>query len=135
MNKDFIISSKDEAYSYDELKVIYEILNQGKNSVLSQKYKKMASFLESDCKSKAIFFMPDQSFLIFSMLNGMQSLCKIETDDVKNIQNALKEDKTFPQTVISHLQKKTDTLFNFMNQGNTVNPVIIEDDGLTVLKI
>lgn len=128
MTEDFLICKKEEAYSYDELGFIKQTL-QNENC---KKMNLMQNALAEDKENSAVFFMPKESFDIFSMLQGDSSICdfslediEIILDSVKNYSGVLgKPQNDYKGTLISKLE----VLKKFLSDGNQVKPIVIPVD-------
>lgn len=129
----FLISTKDEMYTFDELNIIYETLDSSK-SVVKEKLQKILKVLEPNKKSMALFFMPQNTFDIFSMFQGDNSICNIEYDDVQQMFLSCDENKSVCSLeVTEHLKKKLKILYEYLKSSNKVKPVIIVADNFSYL--
>ena len=136
MAQEFGIINKEEAYTYDELHFLKEKLlpltNKSSQASLSEAFQKMEESLKNHKNSMAIFFMPQTSFNIFSLIQGDNSICKIQKGDIAALLSAFDLLSPEEKNEISvHLQKKVKTLNDYLQQGNTVCPTPIQADNIT----
>ena len=106
--KQIYIINKEEAYTYDELDFISQmILKNGENDqpplpakatdlvtksapstnsqLLLDKIEKLKSALAQNKTSMAIFFMPKQTFDLFSIIQGQKAICQIDLEDIEKM--------------------------------------------------
>ena len=136
MNQEIFLMMKDEAYTYDELSFLaekvlpfVEALN-----VRNELEDKLTAFTDSlkDKRDKtALFFMPEASFQMFSLLTGDNSISCININDIKEILTALNlvKDSSL-EFMKNHLSKKLEVLYKYLEEGNGVKPVPIQADNL-----
>ena len=141
MTREISIIKKDEAYTYDEVSFLEEKLLP---FVVDEKQKRDAGAmlralklsLENQKNSSAVFFMPQNTFNIFSLIQGDNSICKITQKNIESLYKAFNLigdcDK---QPIYKHLQKKVQTLKEYLQQGNTVTPTVISADNFSVMEI
>ncbi len=129
--------NKEEAYTYDELDFIHKIISttnklNSSYDVISKKIETLKSAIVQNKTSQAIFFMPKNTFDIFSLIQGQKAICQIELKDVETLEKLCNsmDGKTFAPEggLFSHIQKKIHTLLNFLKSGNTAYPVTIQVD-------
>ena len=139
MPKEFSIIKKEEAYTYDELawleeKLLPLIADKTQQSSVSGILKSLKKSLENHKSSMAIFFMPQNTFNIFSLIQGDNSICKLQKEDIQALYNAfdlLKECSSQP--IYTHLHKKLEVLNTFLQQGNNVTPTAITADNFSTI--
>ena len=140
MMKEISIIKKDEAYTYDELAFIEEkilpLVDDGQTSVVAAVLSSLKASLENQKTSSAVFFMPQNTFNIFSLIQGDNSICKITKENIEALYKTfnLIDDWT-SQPILKHLQKKLQVLNDFLQQGNAVTPTVIAADNFYVIKI
>ena len=110
-----IISQKDELYSYDEIKAV--------EAFLPENMKALASAI-TDRNKQAIFFMPQESYAMFSIF-GQTAVCNREKDDIKDILDKCADCQLPPE-----IRQKLTILNDFLQQGNKVFPVVTAADNL-----
>ena len=138
--KEISIIKKDEAYTYDELAFIEEkilpLVDDGQTSVVAAVLSSLKASLENQKTSSAVFFMPQNTFNIFSLIQGDNSICKITKENIEALYKTfnLIDDWT-SQPILKHLQKKLQVLNDFLQQGNAVTPTVIAADNFYVIKI
>lgn len=122
----YIKSEKNELYTADELCSIETALSETeeKPANLIEKITKMQNSI-SDKHRQAIFFMPEKTYNLFSLFQGKNALCSIGKDDIKTIAVLLEKTSLPPQ-----IMKKLNILEDFLQQGNTVYPVVTAVDNL-----
>ena len=143
MKREILIINKEEAYTYDELAFLEEKLlpllkdekqSRGMEKVLSS----LKASLEHQRSSAAVFFMPQNTFNIFSLIQGDNSICKIAKEDIEALYKAfdfLEESESCGLPVYNHLKKKVQTLNEYLQQGNEVTPTVIAADNFSVIEI
>ena len=138
--KEISIIKKDEAYTYDELAFIEEkilpLVDDGQTSVVAAVLSSLKASLENQKTSSAVFFMPQNTFNIFSLIQGDNSICKITKENIEALYKTfnLIDDWT-SQPILKHLQKKLQVLNDFLQQGNAVTPTVIAVDNFSVIEI
>ena len=139
MAREISIIKKEEAYSYDELDLIEEKLlplvsDQVQKDALTEILGSLKACLENQKTSMAIFFMPKNTFNIFSLIQGDNSICKIQKENIEALYNTFDLiDDWESQPVYKHLQKKLHTLNEYLQQGNEVTPTPIAADSFSTL--
>jgi hypothetical protein len=136
MNQEIFLMMKDEAYTYDELSFLaekvlpfVEELNDRKE--LEDKLTAFTDSLKDKRDRIALFFMPEASFQMFSLLTGDNSISCININDIKEILTALNlvKDSSL-EFMKNHLSKKLEVLYKYLEEGNGVKPVPIQADNL-----
>lgn len=136
MNQEIFLMMKDEAYTYDELSFLaekvlpfVEELNDRKE--LEDKLTAFTDSLKAGRDKTALFFMPEASFQMFSLLTGDNSISCININDIKEILTALNlvKDSSL-EFMKNHLSKKMEVLYKYLEEGNGVKPVPIQADNL-----
>ena len=140
MNREITIINKEEAYTYDELDLIEEkllpLVNEELKGAVADVLHSLKSSLENQKTSSAIFFMPQNTFNIFSLIQGDNSICKITKESIEALYKAFCViDGWASQPILRHLQKKLKTLNDYLQQGNAVTPTVIAVDNFSVIKI
>ena len=136
--KEISIIKKDEAYTYDELAFIEEkilpLVDDGQTSVVAAVLSSLKASLENQKTSSAVFFMPQNTFNIFSLIQGDNSICKITKENIEALYKTfnLIDDWT-SQPILKHLQKKLQVLNDFLQQGNAVTPTVIAADNFNAI--
>ena len=139
MAREISIIKKEEAYSYDELDLIEEKLlplvsDQVQKDALTEILGSLKASLENQKTSMAIFFMPKNTFNIFSLIQGDNSICKIQKENIEALYNTFDLiDAWESQLIYKHLQKKLHTLNEYLQQGNEVTPTPIAADSFSTL--
>jgi len=136
---DLFVVEKEEAYSYDELSFLKDTIlpllsyEEGFQD-LNQKLWDLQQALQGQQESQAIFFMPQNSFNVFALLQGDRSICQIYSGDIKLLLRGLEifcgPEAEGLQNLISFEKKKLESLYNFMEEGNEVRPLPIQIDNL-----
>ena len=138
--KEISIIKKDEAYTYDELAFIEEsllpLVTDEQKEATEKILLSLKASLENQKTSAAVFFMPENTFNIFSLIQGDNSICKITKENIEALYKTfnLIDDWT-SQPILKHLQKKLQVLNDFLQQGNAVTPTVIAADDFSVIKI
>ena len=138
--KEISIIKKDEAYTYDELAFIEEkilpLVDDGQTSVVAAVLSSLKASLENQKTSSAVFFMPQNTFNIFSLIQGDNSICKITKENIEALYKTfnLIDDWT-SQPILKHLQKKLQVLNDYLQQGNAVTPTVIAADNFNAIII
>ena len=141
MKNEISIIKKDEAYTFDELDFIVEKIlplvtdEQQKISTTDVLHSLKAS-LENQKTSAAVFFMPKNTFNIFSLIQGDNSICKITNENIESLCKAfVLADNLASKPIFSHLKKKLQVLNEYLQQGNEVTPTIIAADNFSLMEI
>ena len=125
VQEELYISEKEEAYTYDEILFIKDC-NDKKH--LEKKLELLAKAVKDNKKTSAIFFMPKASYEISSLFQGDILICEIEKSDTQNLLDSLKwKEASFIQR---HVFGKLKTLLEYLQEGNSVYPVVIQADCL-----
>ena len=138
--KEISIIKKDEAYTYDELAFIEEkilpLVDDGQTSVVAAVLSSLKASLENQKTSSAVFFMPQNTFNIFSLIQGDNSICKITKENIEALYKTfnLIDDWT-SQPILKHLQKKLQVLNDYLQQGNEVTPTVIAADNFSLMEV
>ena len=138
--KEISIIKKDEAYTYDELAFIEEkilpLVDDGQTSVVAAVLSSLKASLENQKTSSAVFFMPQNTFNIFSLIQGDNSICKITKENIEALYKTfnLIDDWT-SQPILKHIQKKLQVLNEYLQQGNAVTPTVIAADNFNAIII
>ena len=141
MSRKITIIKKEEAYSYDEVNFLEEkllplIADEKQKEATVEVLSRLKASLENQKTSAAIFFMPQNTFNIFSLIQGDNSICKIEKENIEAIYSAFDLIDDFEkQPIYKHLQQKIQTLKEYLQQGNTVTPTVIAADSFTVMEV
>lgn len=141
MVREISIIKKEEAYTYDELNLIEEKLlplvsDKGQKSSAGEVLRALKKSLENQKNSAAIFFMPQNTFDIFSLIQGDNSICKITRENIEALCKVFDlAGNQANQSVYKHLQKKVQTLNEYLQQGNAVTPTVISADNFSVMEI
>ena len=141
MKRQITIIQKEEAYTYDEVALLEEkllplIADEKEKQAAGQILQSLKASLENQKTSAAIFFMPQNTFNIFSLIQGDNSICKITKEDIEALVKAFYLiDDCESKPVYKHLQKKVQTLNEYLQQGNAVTPTVIAADNFSVMEI
>ena len=143
MKRQITIIQKEEAYTYDEVALLEEkllplIADEKEKQAAGQVLHSLKASLENQKTSAAIFFMPQNTFNIFSLIQGDNSICKITKEDIEALYKAfdfLEESESCGLPVYNHLKKKVQTLNEYLQQGNEVTPTVIAADNFSVMEI
>ena len=149
MSRKISIITKEEAYTYDELafleeKILPLVDEKRQKSDVGEILRTLKASLENQKDSAAVFFMPQNTFNIFSLIQGDNSICKIGKEDVAALYKAFSVecldstnliDDGEGRTILSHLRKKLQVLNEYLEQGNEVTPTVIAADNFSVLEI
>lgn len=141
MAREISIIKKEEAYTYDELNLIEEkllplVTDEGQKSSAGEVLRALKKSLENQKNSAAIFFMPQNTFNIFSLIQGDNSICKITRENIEALYKVFDlAGNQANQPVYKHLQKKIQTLNNYLQQGNAVTPTVIAADNFSVMDL
>ena len=141
MVREISIIKKEEAYTYDELNLIEEkllplVTDEGQKSAAGEVLRALKKSLENQKNSAAIFFMPQNTFDIFSLIQGDNSICKITRENIEALCKVFDlAGNQANQPVYRHIQKKVQTLNEYLQQGNAVTPTVISADNFSVMEI
>ena len=141
MVREISIITKEEAYTYDELNLIEEnllplVTDEGQKSAAGEVLRALKKSLENQKNSAAIFFMPQNAFNIFSLIQGDNSICKITRENIEALCKVFDlAGNQASQPVYKHLQKKIQTLNDYLQQGNAVTPTVIAADNFSVMDL
>ncbi len=141
MKKEILVIKKEEAYTYDELDFLEENLlplvkDEAQKVTIAKVLNSLKFSLENQKMSSAVFFMPQNTFNIFSLIQGDNSICKINKEDIEALYKVFDlPDEWSGQPVYEHLQKKLKILNEYLLQGNSVTPTVIAADNFSVMKI
>lgn len=141
MAREISIIKKEEAYTYDELNLIEENLlplvsDEGERCAAREVLRALKKSLENQKNSAAIFFMPQNTFNIFSLIQGDNSICKITRENIEALCKVFDlAGNQASQPVYKHLQKKIQTLNDYLQQGNAVTPTVIAADNFSVMDL
>ena len=141
MVREISIIKKEEAYTYDELNLIEEkllplVTDEGQKSAAGEVLRALKKSLENQKNSAAIFFMPQNTFDIFSLIQGDNSICKITRENIEALCKVFDlAGNQASQPVYKHLQKKIQTLNDYLQQGNAVTPTVIAADNFSVMDL
>ncbi len=125
MQEELYISEKEEVYTYDEILFIKNCNNEER---LEKKLELLENAVKDNKKTSAIFFMPKASYEISSLFQGDILICEIEESDIQNFFDSLKyKEASFIQR---HIFGKLKTLLEYLQEGNSVYPVVIQADCL-----
>ena len=140
MAREISILKKEEAYTYDEVSFLEEKLlplvkDEEQKRAAGDVLCSLKKSLENQKKSSAVFFMPQNTFNIFSLIQGDNSICKITGENIEALCKvfALLDDSE-GQSIYKHLQKKLETLNEYLRQGNTVTPIVISADNFSTIE-
>ena len=141
MKRQITIIQKEEAYTYDEVALLEEkllplIADEKEKQATGQILQSLKASLENQKTSAAIFFLPQNTFNIFSLIQGDNSICRITKENIEALYKAFEMiDDCEGQPVYKHLQKKIITLNEYLQQGNAVTPTVIAADNFSVMEI
>lgn len=141
MARKISIIKKEEAYTYDELNLIEEkllplVADEGERCAAGEVLRALKKSLENQKNSAAIFFMPQNAFNIFSLIQGDNSICKITRENIEALCKVFDlAGNQANQPVYRHIQKKVQTLNEYLQQGNAVTPTVISADNFSVMEI
>ena len=139
MKRQIAIIKKEEAYTYDEVALLEEkllplVADEEVRGVVGEVLRSLKSSLENQKTSAAIFFMPQNTFNIFSLIQGDNSVCKITKENIDALYKAFEMiDDCEGQPVYKHLLKKVQTLNEYLQQGNAVTPTVIAADNFSTI--
>lgn len=141
MSRQIAIIKKEEAYTFDEVNFLEEkllplIMEEEQKKTTGKVLSRLKKSLENQKNSAAIFFMPQNTFNIFSLIQGDNSICQINKENIEAMYEAFGLitdcDK---QPIYKHLQKKVQTLNEYLQQGNAVTPTVIAADNFSMMEI
>lgn len=140
MMKEISIIKKDEAYTYDELAFIEErllpLVTDEQKEATGKILLSLKASLENQKTSAAVFFMPENTFNIFSLIQGDNSICKITKENIEALYKAFDFITDCEnQPIFNHLKKKLKVLNEYLQQGNAVTPTVIAADNFSVIEI
>ncbi len=139
MTREISIIKKEEAYTYDELALLEEkllpLVADAQKTEVGEVLKSLKVSLENQKASMAIFFMPQNTFNIFSLIQGDNSICKITKENVQALYNAFDLFDEAGQSVYAHLHQKLKILKEYLEQGNAVTPTAITADNFTTVML
>ena len=139
MKREIKIIKKEEAYTYDELDFLEEellplVADENQKSALAEIIGSLKASLENQKTSMAIFFMPQNTFNIFSLIQGDNSICKIQKENIEALYKTFDLiDDIDSQPFYRHLQKKLGVLNEYLQEGNAVSPTAITADNFSTL--
>ena len=137
MSREISILKKEEAYSYDELDLLEEkllplVTDKTQQAEAGAILKALKASIVERKNSMAVFFMPQASFNIFSMLQSDNSICTIQKENIETLYKAFDlfdaADDFAAQPIYAHLKNKLGVLNEYLLQGNTVFPTAITAD-------
>ena len=141
MAREISIIKKEEAYTYDEVTFLEEkllplVADEGERCAVGEVLRALKKSLENQKKSAANFFMPQNAFNIFSLIQGDNSICKITRENIEALCKVFDlAGNQANQPVYRHIQKKVQTLNEYLQQGNAVTPTVIAADNFSVIEI
>lgn len=140
MMKEISIIKKDEAYTYDELAFIEErllpLVTDEQKEATGKILLSLKASLENQKTSAAVFFMPKNTFNIFSLIQGDNSICKITKENIEALYKAFDFITDCEnQPIFNHLKKKLKVLNEYLQQGNAVTPTVIAADNFSMIEI
>jgi hypothetical protein len=141
MKKEISIIKKDEAYTYDELDFLEErllphVAHDAQKISAAEVLHSLKASLENQKTSAAVFFMPKNTFNIFSLIQGDNSICKISNENIESLCKAFNlADNLASKPIFSHLKKKLQVLNEYLQQGNEVTPTVIAADNFSLMEI
>ena len=138
MMKEISIIKKDEAYTYDELAFIEEsllpLVTDEQKEATEKILLSLKASLENQKTSAAVFFMPENTFNIFSLIQGDNSICKITKENIEALCKTFDlADDLAGKPIFNHLKKKLQLLNDYLQQGNAVSPTVIAADNFSVM--
>ena len=141
MTREISIIKKEEAYTYDEVSFLEEKLlpfvkDEEQKRAAGDVLHSLKKSLENRKNSSAVFFMPQNTFNIFSLIQGDNSICKITKENIEALYKTFDFiDDCDNKPIYKHLYKKVQTLNEYLQQGNAVTPTVIAADNFSVMKI
>ncbi len=140
MKKEITIIKKEEAYTYDELAFLEEMFlplltDEGQKAGAAELLHSLKTSLENQKTSAAVFFMPQNTFNIFSLIQGDNSICKITKENIEALYKAFDLiENCENRTLFAHLKKKLQVLNEYLLQGNEVTPTVIAADNFSKIE-
>ena len=137
MAREISIIKKEEAYTYDELDLLEEkllplVADSVQKAATGRLLKDLKASLENQKNSMAIFFMPQNTFNIFSLIQGDNSICKVQKENIEVLYKAFDLiDDWESKPIYKHLHNKIKTLNEYLLQGNSVTPTAITADNFS----
>lgn len=141
MSRQITIIKKEEAYTFDEVNFLEEkllplIADEEQKEATVEVLSRLKASLENQKTSAAIFFMPQNTFNIFSLIQGDNSICKITKENIEALYKTFNlADDYDNQPIYDHLKAKLHTLNEYLQQGNEVSPTVITADNFSTMKI
>ena len=141
MSRKIYIIQKDEAYSYDEVEFLEEklaplVTDKSQKASLMKILQSLKASLENQKDTAAVFFMPQNTFNIFSLIKGDNSICKIQSENIEALYKAFALPEDFDrQPIYGHLKKKIQLLKEYLLSGNSVTPTVIQVDNFATMEI
>ena len=141
MTRKISIIKKEEAYTYDEVTFLEEKLlplleGEEEKRAAGDLLRSLKKSLENQKSSSAVFFMPQNTFNIFALIQGDNSICKITKENIEALYKAF--DLTGDcegQEIYNHLKKKLQVLNEYLVQRNEVTPTVIAADNFSLMEI
>lgn len=131
------ILKKPEIYSFDELNGIKEFCaarNVSEQTI--DALNKMMESIQTEKDSKAVFFMPENTFAIFSLIQGDNSICEITLKNVEEMISALENELSENKNAFrNHLAAKLNVLRDFLKAGNAAKPVPSQADCFETIQV
>ena len=140
MKNEITIIKKEEAYTYDELAFLEERLlpllaDEGQKAGTAELLHSLKTSLENQKTSAAVFFMPQNTFNIFSLVQGDNSICKITKENIEALYKAFDLiENCESRPLFAHLKKKLQVLNEYLLQGNEVTPTVIAADNFSKIE-
>ena len=140
MKNEITIIKKEEAYTYDELAFLEERLlpllaDEGQKTGTAELLHSLKTSLENQKTSAAVFFMPQNTFNIFSLIQGDNSICKITKENIGDLYKAFDLiENCESRPLFTHLKKKLQVLNEYLLQGNEVTPTVIAADNFSKIE-
>lgn len=134
MSRTISIIKKEEAYSYDELAFLEEKLlplveDKAQKEAAVEVLQNLKLSLENQNETAAVFFMPQNTFNVFSLIQGGKTICSIDKENIESLNNAFNRiDACDSQPIYAHLKNKLHILLEYLQAGNKVVPVVIAAD-------
>lgn len=139
MPRELSIINKEEAYSYDELTLLEEkilpLVADAQKAEAGEVLRSLKASLENQKNSMAIFFMPQNTFNIFSLIQGDNSICRIQKENIQALYKAFDFFDEAGQSVYAHLHQKLKVLNEYLEKGNAVTPTAITADNFTTVML
>lgn len=140
MAREISIIKKEEAYTYDEVNFLEEkflpfVKDEEQKRAAGDVLCSLKKSLENQKKSSVVFFMPQNTFNIFSLIQGDNSICKVTGENIEALCKVFAlHDDSEGQAIYKHLQKKLETLNEYLQQGNAVTPTVIAADNFSTIE-